>query len=61
MPANSAIRSCPSASAISPAAMNIAALAKACETACSTPPVQATPLQEWAETGAEASGNIKNR
>src|SRR6516162_3720573 len=33
IPESPAIRSCPSASAINPAAMNIAALAKACETA----------------------------
>src|SRR6516164_3836509 len=61
IPDSPAIRSCPSASAINPAAMNMAALAKACEMAWRTPPVQAVVFQGSPISGLMASGNIRNR
>ncbi len=55
------IRSCPKRAAMMPAARNIAALAKAWETAWITPPVQALAAISPAPGTAASSGNIRNR
>ena len=55
MPPSPVMRSWPSAAYINPAAMNIAALAVACDIACSIPPLSAPPLSIRAVRVSKAS------